>query len=640
MRFKFNRSKSSLSGNGSSSPCASPPLTPSGSSVSDPSISSGEYFGGRLVRVPGDPFEAMPSTPSFSFFSAADDGPAFGNFAGSAQLRVLIVGTGFAGLSAAIACARQGFAVTIFERTAGFSVHGDSLILGCNASLLLHRWGIGREMYERSGSKGAWQFKDQKGNVVHEEDLSGFTRAYGAPLLQGRRATFLGSLGTEARLLGVSIRLEAEVIEYYDSPDEPSVILRTGEMVRGDVIIVADGVHSPARDLLAPHDRPPPTKRPSGYSIHRAAVSAAAIRDDPLCRHVLDGTIRTWLGEDAHCCTYPMDNGRSLAMTFTHRDPSTTSSFNWRDKRSVEDLMAHVGPEWDSVLLAVLKHFPSVLHWPVLEETPAEEWISRGGKICFVGDAIHAMQPTSFQGGSQAVEDGATVALCLAMAGGDSAGVELALQAFESLRRPRVGETQKLGAKQQTIWHRFASSSSASSSPASPVKLQPSSPVSPDDPVPEYSFLSLDPTPSPSAPSAPPSLSRSLSRSTSSSALKPLHAPHHFPSPPPASTQKAHNPSLRPLSFNLYSFDCESHTLANFPSFAAAIDPSFRVRERWITEAAKKAGLDVHPLKNGGGGGKSSGGGGAVKTKMVPRDAANSRPSTAPSTLRVRTVVR
>lgn len=58
---------------------------------------------------------------------------------------------------------------------------------------------------------------------------------YGAPVLQGRRSTFLGSLGTEARLLGISIRLASEVVEYWDSRDEPAVVLRGGEVLRADV---------------------------------------------------------------------------------------------------------------------------------------------------------------------------------------------------------------------------------------------------------------------------------------------------------------------------------------------------------------------------------------------------------------------
>ena len=57
----------------------------------------------------------------------------------------------------------------------------------------------------------------------------------GAPVLQGRRPTFLASLGTQARMLGVQIRLHSEVIQYWDSDDEPAVVLVSGEVVKGDV---------------------------------------------------------------------------------------------------------------------------------------------------------------------------------------------------------------------------------------------------------------------------------------------------------------------------------------------------------------------------------------------------------------------
>jgi len=57
----------------------------------------------------------------------------------------------------------------------------------------------------------------------------------GAPVLQGRRPTFLASLGTQARMLGVQIRLHSEVVQYWDSDDEPAVVLVSGEVVKGDV---------------------------------------------------------------------------------------------------------------------------------------------------------------------------------------------------------------------------------------------------------------------------------------------------------------------------------------------------------------------------------------------------------------------
>lgn len=51
----------------------------------------------------------------------------------------------------------------------------------------------------------------------------------------GHRAQFLGSLGVEARFLSVRVRLEQEVVEYFDTPSYPAVVTRSGEIIEADV---------------------------------------------------------------------------------------------------------------------------------------------------------------------------------------------------------------------------------------------------------------------------------------------------------------------------------------------------------------------------------------------------------------------
>ena len=58
---------------------------------------------------------------------------------------------------------------------------------------------------------------------------------FGSPLLQGKRNAFTCIMDHEARRLGVDFRYDAEVTGYSDSQNQPGVMLRGGEMVRGDV---------------------------------------------------------------------------------------------------------------------------------------------------------------------------------------------------------------------------------------------------------------------------------------------------------------------------------------------------------------------------------------------------------------------
>ena len=71
------------------------------------------------------------------------------------------------------------------------------------------------------------------------------------------------------------------------------------------------------------------------------------------------------------------------------------------------------------------------------------------------GCSVHTYLPTSFQGATASVEDGATLGLCLALAGGRASGVPLALRAFEALRQDTVAEKADAGFEQREAWNRY-----------------------------------------------------------------------------------------------------------------------------------------------------------------------------------------
>ncbi|KAL8286535.1 hypothetical protein RQP46_004552 [Phenoliferia psychrophenolica] len=255
-----------------------------------------------------------PDTPSPSkAWTVSPTDLAFSSYAvGRDQLRVLIVGAGFAGLSAAIACARQGMAVTVPRSMAG----------------------------------RAW---------------------------------------------------------YYDTPSYPALVTRDEEVLEADVILIADGVNSASRELLAPRsDENLHERSKSDYSIFRAATKSDAFKSDKLTAQVL----------------------------------------------------AHLGG-WDPVLVRAISLFPGSLNWSLPNETPAPDWVSGGGAICFLGDSIHPMTTTTYQGGSSAIEDGATIAIALGMAGNRPKDVRLALRTFQDLRMSRVEDITAVGVEQRRAWHSY-----------------------------------------------------------------------------------------------------------------------------------------------------------------------------------------
>jgi 2-polyprenyl-6-methoxyphenol hydroxylase-like FAD-dependent oxidoreductase len=84
--------------------------------------------------------------------------------------------------------------------------------------------------------------------------------------------------------------------------------------------------------------------------------------------------------------------------------------------------------------------------WALFDRQPLERWTR--GRATLLGDACHPMLPFMAQGAAQAIEDGATLAACLA-----DEDVPRALCRYESLRRPRATRLQELSAANKTRFH-------------------------------------------------------------------------------------------------------------------------------------------------------------------------------------------
>lgn len=77
----------------------------------------------------------------------------------------------------------------------------------------------------------------------------------------------------------------------------------------------------------------------------------------------------------------------------------------------------------------------SLIDYKLVWRAPLATWLPKSARILVMGDAAHCHLPTSGQGGSQSIEDGASIAVCLRRANGD---VKLALRAFERIRYNRT----------------------------------------------------------------------------------------------------------------------------------------------------------------------------------------------------------
>ena len=190
-----------------------------------------------------------------------------------ARTRVLIIGAGIGGLTAALALRRVDFDVRVFEQAPEIRAVGAGLQLSPNAVKVLHRLGLAEPLREvavvpRSLDSRSWDTGEVIGSRVAGEAM---VAAFGAPYYHIHRADLhailLGALGD------VPVRLASRCVGLEQDADGVTVFFADGHRERGDVLVGADGIHSVVREQLFG----PETPRFAGLAAWRGVASAERI---------------------------------------------------------------------------------------------------------------------------------------------------------------------------------------------------------------------------------------------------------------------------------------------------------------------------------------------------------------------------
>ncbi|KAB2568589.1 Asperlicin C monooxygenase, partial [Lasiodiplodia theobromae] len=219
---------------------------------------------------------------------------------------VLIIGAGFAGLTAAIECVRHGHSVTVLESFTELKPLGDIISFGHNAGRVFRRWpGVEAALdplCHRSKELvfNRWDGEHVLTQVWEEEELE---RA-GGKKFNGQRGEIHGVVWEYAVSLGVEIRLGERVVEYFEDEREAGVVVEVDggqgkkqerKRYTADAVLAADGVRSTARTIvLGQEDKP----KSSGYAIWRAWFPSDDLAKNPLTKHLVENgdTHTGWLG--------------------------------------------------------------------------------------------------------------------------------------------------------------------------------------------------------------------------------------------------------------------------------------------------------------------------------------------------------
>lgn len=342
------------------------------------------------------------------------------------RLRAVVVGGGIGGFTAALALERAGVAVTLVEQAPRLGWVGAAVNLTPNAVRALDGLGLAaalrrRGMAPRRRLTRHWT----TGEVLGSLDLvSDGPPRYGAPELFMHRAALLDEL---SHAVTSPVLLGRKVVGVTDGARGAEVVCSSGDRLRADVVVGADGIHSAVRRCLVGDDRPTYT----GATGYRSFVDLRALGG---MAH-LDSFVK-WSGPSVrwNLVTFPVSTDR--LFVFGSAPGAWADRESWSRQGTVDEVrrsFAHAHPDarrpWEVCT--------SVLATALYARDPLDTWVGR--RIALLGDACHPMTPYMAQGGAMAIEDAVVLGRCLAA--GD--GVPGALATYERTRRDRVAGIQR-----------------------------------------------------------------------------------------------------------------------------------------------------------------------------------------------------
>lgn len=331
---------------------------------------------------------------------------------------VIIIGGGIGGLTAALALQKIGIEVRVFERAPEFREVGAGLGLWLNALRPLDRLGVGEKIRGFAAPLKFAEICTPQGKVLSRMDIEKAVGVKDAANFVMHRAD-LHSAIKEALPTG-SLETSAECEKIEQDKDGVTAHFKSGESVRGSLLIGADGLHSVVRKSLWGESM----LRYSGQTCYRGVADAS-----PPEKNV----IREIQGAGKRGAVCPISDNRVYWWTALNACQGETDE---PAERRGELLKIFKG--WGFGLPEIISATEKeVLRNDLVDREPLKTWSK--GRITLLGDAAHPMLPNLGQGACTAIEDAFVLAQNVAQSGLNP----IALENYESKRIARTTKIVK-----------------------------------------------------------------------------------------------------------------------------------------------------------------------------------------------------
>ncbi len=301
--------------------------------------------------------------------------------------RVLVVGGGVGGLTAAATFARRGVETVLIERRPAFDIPGVGLGQPANALRVYDTLGVLEQILDTGFSYNEmWLFDRDRRLIVEHKFQMGDARVPAFCALSRLQLHEI-LLGAAVRA-GAEIRLGTTVSEIHEEKDRVNIEFSTGERETFDLVAGFDGIRSQLRQHLFGTAFVP---RPSGYGAWRVQAPR------PDCVRGMEFL----QGIGGKTGAMPLSN--DVMYLFHIRPEAIGANFAGQDYVQLfRERLAQFG-NYVREIAASLTVESDIVYSPI--EPMMLPWPWSRGRVVIGGDAAHTVAPHLTQGAAMAAED-------------------------------------------------------------------------------------------------------------------------------------------------------------------------------------------------------------------------------------------
>ncbi|USK49605.1 FAD-dependent monooxygenase [Bacillus sp. CMF12] len=333
--------------------------------------------------------------------------------------KTIVIGGGLGGLSAANALQQLGLDVSVYEKAAELKELGAGIVLAANAMKALDKLGLGEQVRQMGSAVKKAEIRTWDGKLLVDLPVHVQAKQYGTYSYLIHRADLQSIL--YQNLKPGTVILGKKLISREQDASKISAKFEKEEVVEGDLLIGADGVHSQVRRLLVGST----PLRYSGFT----AIRGISHFNDVRFPIELGGGFEAW-GPGKRFGFSHLGKGRIYWFAAINTPEGTLKTAQNRKKTALEHFRGWWGP-----IEAVIESTKetNILTHEIFDRKPIKSWSQ--GRAILLGDAAHPMLPNLGQGGAQAIEDAIILSRCLEK---HPENMQQAFRDYEKMRIPRT----------------------------------------------------------------------------------------------------------------------------------------------------------------------------------------------------------